>query len=100
MAEPDLAFPGYLDPVHPLVSVIGAVGAAVVGQHPAAVLQPQHGVPPGHAGIGDHDVGLRIAADHVRGAWRQAPVRSLGPHHERWRGPPLGVHALTVKRLI
>jgi hypothetical protein len=45
-------------------------------------------MPPGHAGIGDDDVGLRIAADHVRRAWRQAPVSPLGPHHERRRGPP------------
>ena len=103
MAEPDLAFSDDLDPVHPPVSGKGAVGAAVVCQHPAAVLQPEHGMTPGHAGVGDHDVALRVAADQVRRSRRQAPVRSLEPHHEWWRGPPrkgLLSHAPSVGRSL
>ena len=81
---------------------IGAIGAAVVRQHPAAVLQLEHGVVPGDADIGDHDVALWIAADHVRKAGRQAPVISLDPHQKRWRGSPrkglLSVHSPTLER--
>ena len=90
IAEPDLAFRVDLDPLHPLAAGIGAIGAAVVRQHPAAVLQPEHGMVPGHAGIGDHDVALWIAADHIRRAGRQAPVRSLGPYEKRPGTPPKG----------
>src|SRR5262249_41787307 len=102
IAEPDLAFPVDLDPVYPLATGVDAIGAAVVGQHPAAVLQPEHCVVPGHADIGDRDVALWIAADHIRRAGRQAPVRSLGPYQKR-RGPPrkgLSVHAPTLERLV
>jgi hypothetical protein len=81
MAEPDQAFPVDLDPAHPPVPGIGAVGAAGVCQYPPAALHPEHGVLPGDPGVGDHDVALRIAADPVGTATRQAPVNSLGPHH-------------------
>ena len=80
MAEPGHAFGADFDPCHPLAIGVGAVGAAVVHQHPPAALRPEHGMVPGHADIGDHDVALWIAADHIRGAGRQAPVRSLGPY--------------------
>ena len=80
MAEPDQAFARDLDPVHPPVPGVGAVGAAVVGQHPLAALTGEHGMMPGHPGIGDHDVAAGIAANQVGGACWQAPVSSLGPY--------------------
>jgi hypothetical protein len=65
MAEPGLAVPVDFDPCHPLACGIGAVGAAVVYQHPSAALRLEHGMMPGDAVIGEHDVALRIAADQV-----------------------------------
>ena len=101
MTEPDLALAIDLDPIHAPVSGIGTVAAALVLQHPLRVLQPEHGMPTRHAGIGDHDVALRVAPDHVRTPCRQATVRALGAHDERWCGAPrkrlLG-HAPTVGR--
>jgi hypothetical protein len=88
MAEPDQGLAADLDPADPVVSGVDAVGAAVVRQHPAALLQPEHGMPPGHAAIGDHDVAAGIAADQVGRTGRQAPLSSLDPHQERWPGLP------------
>ncbi len=51
---------------------------------------------PGHPGIAEDDVGLQIAAYPLRGARRQAAVRPLRPHHQRWDGTPhkglIGTH--------
>lgn len=102
MSEPDQALPADLDPIDPLARRIGAVGAGVVRQDPAAILQPKHRVPPGHAGIGDNDLALRIAAHQVRRAGRQGPLGTLDPHHDRRCGSPwgriVGTHSPTVGR--
>ena len=97
VAEPDLPLPVDLDQVRPAAVRVAAVGAAGVGQHPAAVGQPELGMMPGHPGIGHRDVGLRIAADQVRAARRQAALAFPGPHHQRWHGC-LGAHVLPPPR--
>ena len=97
IAEPDLAGPVDLDQVRPLPAGVAAVGAAKVDERPAPVLRAELGVVPGHPGVGDHDVGLRIAADQVRAARRQAALALPGPHHQRWRGC-LRAHVLPPPR--
>jgi hypothetical protein len=97
IAQPDLALPVDLDQVRPAAVGVAAVGAAEVGQHPAPLLRPELGMMPGHPGIGDHDVRLRIAADQVRTARGQAALALPGPHHQRWRGC-LRAHVLPPPR--
>ena len=60
----------------------GSVGAAGVLEDPRVTVDPEHGVPPGDAGVVDHDVGLRVTADPVLRASTQCLVGSLGLHHE------------------
>jgi len=43
----------------------GPVGAARILEDPGIPVHPEHRVFPGHPGVTDHDVGLRIAADAV-----------------------------------
>ena len=97
IAEPDLAGPVDLDQVRPAAVGVAAVGAAQVDERPAPVLRAELGVVPGHPGVGDHDVGLRIAADQVRAARRQAALARPGPHHQGWRGC-LRAHVLPPPR--
>ena len=97
IAQPDLALPVDLDQVRPAAVREAAVGAAEVGQRPAAAAWPELGMMPGHPDVGDHDVGLRIAADQVRAACRQAALAVPGPHHQRWRGCPCA-HVLPPPR--
>jgi len=102
MAEPGHAFGADFDPCHPLAIGVGAVGAAVVHQHPPAALRPEHGMVPGDAIIGEHDVALWIPAGQIRAVARQTPVMPLDPDHQRWRGRPgaglFGIHLPTLGR--
>ena len=68
VAEPDGTFALDRHPGDPLATSVNAIGAAVIGQHPAAILQPEHRVTPRHPRINDHDVAVRITADQIRRA--------------------------------
>ena len=97
IAQPDLAGPVDLDQVRPAAVGVAAVAAGEVGQCPAAPGRPELGMMPGHPEVGDHDVGLRVAADQVHAARRQAALALPGPHHQGWRGC-LRAHVLPPPR--
>ena len=82
MAEPQDAVLGDLhlaDTPGPEESPVGAPG---VLEDPRVAVDPEHGVPPGDAGVVDHYLGAGITADPVLRASAQRLVGSLGLHHK------------------
>jgi hypothetical protein len=83
MTEPELAVAGDRDPLDPIRSDEGAVGAARVLEQPVVLLLAQHGMLPRHARVSDHDVRIRVTPDPVTGPGLEYPVRPLSPHAKR-----------------
>jgi hypothetical protein len=83
VAEPGQEDPDDLDAVHPLIGHVGAVGAADVDQDPAAALDPQFRMVPGHPVVGDRDVALGVPPDPVCRTGGQDALDPLVTHDER-----------------
>src|SRR5262245_38563761 len=77
-----------------------AVGRPDVLEQPVASVRAEDGVPPGHAGVVDEDVRLRVPADVVASAGGQRALRSWSADKQHRTSGRLGRlmnHGVTVE---
>lgn len=100
ISQVDDAVPADLDPGDPARAEESPVGALGVGEHPAAPLNLEHTVLPGHTGVVQEDVRRGVPADPVTLPDTQPVVRTARAYHEFWHAELthyLGTYVLLLR---